>query len=57
MWFTLGSEADDGLMRRQVLAFLDEYCRGMTLQDACEWYADAFAADDRPVAILAHDTP
>lgn len=29
-------------MRRQVLAFLDEYCRGMTLADVREWYVDAF---------------
>ncbi len=31
------------MMRRQLLAFLDEYCRGMTLADVREWYADALA--------------
>lgn len=30
-------------MRGQMLAFLDEYCRGMTLQDVREWYLDAFS--------------
>ncbi len=29
-------------MRLQILAFLDEYCRGMTLRDVREWYADVF---------------
>jgi hypothetical protein len=29
-------------MRGQILAFLDEYCRGLTLQDVREWYLDAF---------------
>ncbi len=42
------AEADEPSMRGMILAFLDEYCRGMTLQDAREWYADAFAGDDVP---------
>ncbi len=29
-------------MRGQILAFLDEYCRGLTLQDVREWYIDVF---------------
>ena len=29
-------------MRRQILAFLDEYCRTLTLQDVREWYVDVF---------------
>ncbi len=29
-------------MRRQILAFLDEYCRALTLQDVREWYVDVF---------------
>lgn len=33
-------------MRGLILAFLEEYCRGMTLQDAREWYVDALAGDD-----------
>ena len=36
---------DELLMRAQILAFLDEYCRGMTLADVREWYADAVSAD------------
>ena len=38
-----GSDFDERMMRRQLLAFLDEYCRGMTLADVREWYADALA--------------
>lgn len=34
--------ADERVMRRQILTFLEEYCRGMTLQDVREWYAEAF---------------
>jgi hypothetical protein len=29
-------------MRRQILAFLEEHFRGMTLRDAGEWYLEAF---------------
>jgi len=42
MFATIGLEADECTMRRQILAFLEEYCRGMTLQDVREWYFDAF---------------
>ncbi len=35
----------EGVMRAQLLAFLDEYCRGMTLADVREWYADAVCAE------------
>ena len=38
----LGDHADaEALMRAQLLAFLEEYCRGMTLRDVREWFADA----------------
>jgi len=30
-------------MRRQIIAFLDEYCRNLTLHDVREWYNDACA--------------
>ena len=47
MWPTSESEAEERTaMKHQILAFLDEYCRGMTLQDVREWYADAFASDE-----------
>lgn len=36
---------DEHVMRKQLLAFLDEYCRGMTLADVREWYADAVSSD------------
>ncbi len=39
-------------MRRQILAFLDEYCRTLTLQDVREWYVDAFP-DVTPAAPFA----
>lgn len=42
MFATIEPEADERAMRRQILAFLEEYCRGMTLQDVREWYVDAF---------------
>jgi len=47
-----GPELDERTMRRQVLAFLDEYCRTLTLQDVREWYVDAFP-DIAPAASLA----
>jgi hypothetical protein len=39
-------EVEERAMRRQIVAFLEEYCRGKTLRDAHEWYADAFG--ERP---------
>jgi hypothetical protein len=42
-WAAEPSDLAERKMRRQVLAFLDDYCRGMTLRDAREWYVDAFA--------------
>ncbi|HEY1978261.1 MAG TPA: hypothetical protein VGG89_17040 [Candidatus Baltobacteraceae bacterium] len=35
----------EALMRAQILAFLEEYCRGMTLRDAREWFVDAARPD------------
>jgi hypothetical protein len=29
----------EALMRAQLVSFLEEYCRGMTLGDLREWYA------------------
>ena len=47
LWTTLESnEVEEQAMRRQIVAFLEEYCRGMTLRDAHEWFADAFT--ERP---------
>lgn len=43
MWRSTYPDLDERAMQRQVLAFLDEYCRGMTLQDVREWYLDAFS--------------
>ena len=34
---------DEPLMRAQILAFLDVYCRDLTLRDARELYVDAFS--------------
>ena len=45
-------EVEERAMRRQVLAFLDEYCRSLTLQDVREWYVDVFP-DLTPAAPLA----
>ena len=39
-------------MRRQILVFLDEYCRSLTLQDVREWYVDVFP-DVTPAAPCA----
>lgn len=39
-----GRDCDEIVMRRQIVAFLEEYCRGMTLREAGEWYDEAFAA-------------
>jgi hypothetical protein len=36
------SEVEERAMRRQIVAFLEEYCRGMTLRDARDSFADAF---------------
>ena len=37
-----GFEADERLTRQQILTFIDEYCRELTLADVRVWYADAF---------------
>ncbi len=39
-------------MRRQVLAFLDEYCGSLTLHDVREWYVDVFP-EVTPAATVA----
>ena len=44
-------EMDESEMRHELLAFLDVYCRGMTLQDAREWYAEAFSPEHAPTAL------
>ena len=43
MWRSAVPDLEERVMRGQMLAFLDEYCRGMTLQDVREWYLDAFS--------------
>jgi hypothetical protein len=44
LWTSVeGSDFEEQAMRRQIVAFLEEYCRGMTLRDAHEWFPDAFA--------------
>jgi hypothetical protein len=45
-------EVDERKMRRQILAFLDEYCRTLTLQEVREWYVDVFP-DVTPAAPFA----
>ncbi len=57
MWSTIESEADERAMKHQILAFLDEYCRGMTLQDVREWYADAFAGEELVPALAPNGGP
>ncbi len=42
--------ADERSMRRQILAFLDDYCRTLTLHDVREWYVEAFG-DPTPAAV------
>ncbi len=44
----LERDSDELTMRRQIVAFLEEYCRGMTLREAGEWYDEAFAAVNEP---------
>jgi hypothetical protein len=46
------ADVDERAMRRQILAFLDEYCCTLTLQDVREWYADVFP-DITPAAPFA----
>lgn len=36
---------DDHLMRLEVLAFIEEHCRGLTLRDVRDWYVEAFAPE------------
>ncbi len=36
---------DEHLMKLQVLAFIEEHCRELTLRDVRDWYVEAFAAD------------
>ncbi len=48
---SIGSDLDERTMRRQILTFLEEYCRGMTLADVREWYVDALADTAPPVSI------
>ena len=35
----------EALMRAQIVAFLEEYCRGMALCDVREWFAEAGRTD------------
>jgi hypothetical protein len=37
-----GGRLEEHAMRSQILAFLEDYCRSLTLQDVREWYVDAF---------------
>jgi hypothetical protein len=46
-------EPSDRATRVQMLAFLDEICRGMTLRDAREWYAQAFADTEVPADLIS----
>lgn len=38
-------------MRRQILVFLDDYCRDLSLGEAGRWYDEVFK-DDAAVAFL-----
>lgn len=33
---------DEGLAKLQLLAFLEEHCRNVTLHEVRDWYAEAF---------------
>ena len=33
--------SDEALMRAQILRFLEEYCRGLTLGDVREWFLES----------------
>lgn len=49
MWRSIDTlDSDESVMRLEILAFLDVYCRGKTLQDAREWYAEAFLTEVPP---------
>jgi len=49
MWRSIDAlDSDESAMRHEILAFLDVYCRGKTLQDAREWYAEAFSTEPSP---------
>lgn len=37
--------AEERVMKLQVLAFIEEHCRALTLRDVREWYQEAFAED------------
>ena len=37
-----GCSAEERAMRSQILTFLEDYCRSLTLKDVREWYVDAF---------------
>jgi hypothetical protein len=45
------AEAEERAMRVQILAFLEEHCGRLTLQDVREWYVDAFP--ETPTAPIA----
>jgi hypothetical protein len=36
---------DEEVMRLQILAFIEEHYRNLTLRDVCEWYAETFAPE------------
>jgi hypothetical protein len=38
-------DAPDPILQRQILAFIEEHCRGLELHDVREWYAEAFALE------------
>lgn len=51
MWSPIDSQAEsERQLRSRILAFIDRYCGSMTLQDAREWYAEAFLCDPSPDA-------
>lgn len=44
--------ADEHAMRSQILAFLEDHCRSLTLKDVREWYVDVFP-EPTPAAPVA----
>ncbi len=36
---------EERVVKLQVLAFIEEHCRGLTLRDVCEWYNEAFGLE------------
>jgi hypothetical protein len=38
---------EEQLAKLQILAFIEEHCRNLTLREVREWYMEAFALESR----------